>query len=84
MSNMTERDTCDICKTYTYVKRQYYIYDEICDCCSPKHFEVVRHCAECTPKPPKHTSITYTLEQLAPAGYTPPVDKEPELPEVEV
>jgi hypothetical protein len=50
-----ELGVCDICKTEANVSRTYYYYDIKCDCCNTKddpHFEVVRTCIDCDPKPP--------------------------------
>ena len=54
-----EVDYCDICHKKKQIKRKYYYYDVNCDCCgSPRgHFEIVRYCDECTPKPPKRINI---------------------------
>ena len=51
-----EFGTCDMCKKGAMaVSRMYYHYDIKCNCCNGKndnHFEIVRYCSECTPKPP--------------------------------
>lgn len=49
-----EIDYCDICHEKTQVMRKYYNYNINCDCCGGQyHFEIVRHCKNCEPKPPK-------------------------------
>ena len=48
---------CDICGKETTLNRKYYHYDIKCDCCSPKHFEIVRHCKDCKPQPPKYVKV---------------------------
>ncbi len=50
---------CDICHKKKKVNRKYYYYDVNCDCCgsSQGHFEIVRYCDECIPKPPKRINI---------------------------
>ena len=57
--NNIEVDYCDICHKKKQVRRKYYYYDINCDCCgsSRGHFEIVRYCDKCTPKPPKRINI---------------------------
>ena len=54
-----EVDYCDICHQKKQVSRKYYYYGIACDCCgsSNGHFEIVRHCEDCTPQPPKYISV---------------------------
>ena len=50
-----EYGPCDICKKNTPLTRKYYRYDLKCNCCNraeDNHFEIVRFCANCQPKPP--------------------------------
>lgn len=50
-----ELANCDMCHVLKPVQRKYYTYDIKCDCCNNKeddHFEIVRHCVTCAPKPP--------------------------------
>ena len=58
MSGLVEVSKCDICGNEGPVQRKYYHYKIKCECCSsggkPQHFEIVRHCSNCTPKPPKY------------------------------
>lgn len=49
---------CDICGKEANLNRKYFYYGIKCECHSPEHFEIVEHCSECTPKPPKRTTIT--------------------------
>lgn len=57
---------CDICgKDNIEIQRKYYHYDIKCECHSPRHFEIVEHCKNCTPKPPKKTTV-----------YIEPIDRE--------
>lgn len=58
----SEYGMCDICGIDTNVSRKYYHYPIICDCCSTQHFEIVRHCSKCEPKPPK--SIRVVLKPI--------------------
>ena len=46
---------CDICGKEGQLKRKYYYYDIDCTCCmtaEKMHFEIVRFCPDCTPRPP--------------------------------
>lgn len=53
VSNTIEIGTCDICgNTNIQVSRQYYHYRIQCECCVGSHFEIVRYCKNCKPKPP--------------------------------
>ena len=48
-----EIDYCDICHEKTQINRKYYHYPINCECCGgTTHFEIVRYCNNCTPKPP--------------------------------
>lgn len=50
---------CDVCGEDKTLSRKYYYYDVKCDCCNRKdspHFEIVRYCSNCEPKPPKRIS----------------------------
>ena len=56
----SEMAQCDMCEKTTTVARKYYYYDIKCDCCNTKdkpHFEIVRHCVKCEPKPPRRLSV---------------------------
>ena len=56
MSNEIEIDYCDICHKKTQVSRKYYHYNIACECCGSTHFEIVRYCKNCTPRPPYRIS----------------------------
>ncbi len=46
---------CKICNKEASIKSKIYHYDIICECCNAstdRHFEIVNHCADCTPVPP--------------------------------
>lgn len=43
---------CDICGKECGLERTYFEYDINCECHSPKHFELVRHCKDCVPSIP--------------------------------
>lgn len=66
MCGDTEFGRCDICGEAGELQRKYYYYDIKCDCHSPKHFEVVRYCKNCSPKPPFQTKVTFSREKLQP------------------
>jgi len=54
---MIEAATCDIChEPDVVVSRQYYYYNIACTCCNgpnDPHFEIVKYCSKCTPRPPR-------------------------------
>ena len=52
----SEFGTCDMCKKEDSINREYYYYEFECDCCNKKqdpHFEIVRYCNNCVPRPPR-------------------------------
>lgn len=58
---------CLICNTVDVpLAREYYYYDVKCECCQPKdrHFEIVRYCAKCTPKPPQSIRVWMKAEPI--------------------
>lgn len=55
-----EYGTCEICGLDSNLERKYFYYDVKCNCHSPSHFELVRHCSQCIPLPPKSTVIFLT------------------------
>ena len=52
-----EYGKCEVCAKEATLERKYFHYDIKCDCHSPNHFEMVRHCSDCTPKPPEKTTV---------------------------
>lgn len=49
---------CDVCgKENVELQRKVYYYGIKCECHSPQHFEIVEHCKDCTPKPPKRITV---------------------------
>jgi len=65
MSEEIEYGTCDICGKDRPLSRKYYKYDIKCDCCNDKdddHFEIVRHCNKCEPKPPRTIKVVFALK----------------------
>lgn len=59
-----ERDYCSICKQIGNITRTYYYFPIACACCGPTHFELVRHCENCTPEMPKGTNIHIATDKL--------------------
>ena len=55
---------CEICGKETILKRTYFMYHIKCECHSPNHFELVRHCDNCTPIEPIETKITIKTKNL--------------------
>lgn len=62
MSGTVEVGTCSVCKKEKVpVNRKYYYYDIECLCCNrvdDDHFEIVYHCTNCEPKPPRKVSCS--------------------------
>lgn len=52
-----EYGKCEICGKETYLSRKYYHYNIKCECCSPTHFVLIRHCKDCIPKPPMEIKV---------------------------
>lgn len=51
---------CEICGKKSILNRKYYYYNINCECCASsekKHFEIVRYCDNCNPKPPQKISV---------------------------
>lgn len=55
---------CEICGNETSLDRTYFRYDIQCECHSPRHFELVRHCNKCVPVEPKVTQLTIKTDVL--------------------
>ena len=58
MSGDVELGTCEICGEECPLQRKYWYYDIKCECHSPRHFEMVRHCNKCTPIEPDTITVT--------------------------
>jgi len=44
----------------TQLNRKYYKYDIKCNCCNGEfdnHFEIIKYCNNCEPKPPEKISV---------------------------
>lgn len=59
-----EHGKCDMCGKDKNLRRAYYYYGIKCECHSPEHFEMVRHCGDCHPEPPKETTIRVKPREL--------------------
>jgi hypothetical protein len=55
--NDQEYGRCRICGKEGNLTRTYYYYGIQCECHSPQHFEIVRHCLTCKPKAPEETNV---------------------------
>lgn len=64
MSGCMEFGKCEICGEEGSLQRTYYRYDIKCECHSPNHFEVVRHCSKCKPEEPKTTKLIVATSLL--------------------
>lgn len=58
MSGSVEHGICEICGKENFLQRTYFRYNIKCECHSPQHFEMVRHCTICIPNEPKNTIIS--------------------------
>lgn len=54
----SEFGKCEICGKEDFLIRQYWSYDIKCECHTPNHFDMVRHCKACVPVKPSTTKIT--------------------------
>lgn len=60
-----ELDVCSCCGKKTVVMRKYYHYSVDCDCCNgDTHFEIVKHCENCTPRPPARARIILDIKPI--------------------
>jgi hypothetical protein len=64
MSGDVEHGKCEVCGIEGPLDRTYFRYAIQCECHSPQHFELVRHCKNCVPKEPKETKITIKTDNL--------------------
>jgi hypothetical protein len=65
MAGDCEMGTCGVCKKEKVIlQRTYFHYDIKCECHSPNHFEIVRHCGECKPIQPTETKIYLRTDSL--------------------
>lgn len=67
MCGCNEVGTCSVCGKHGFVERTYFRYDLNglkCECHSPEHFEIVRHCKDCKPVPPTFTNVQFRTANL--------------------
>lgn len=67
MSGCCEYGKCEVCGKEGILIRTYFRYDIQCECHSPNHYEMVRHCPTCVPSEPEVTKIhlkTSTLTRI--------------------
>lgn len=64
MSGEVEYGICDECGEEGPVSRKYYRYNILCECHSPQHFDMVRHCNGCIPTEPIVTTVSIKTETL--------------------
>ena len=64
MSGACEYGKCEICGKEAPLQRTYFNYDIKCECHSPNHFDLVRHCEDCVPKKPRETKVILRTEGL--------------------
>lgn len=65
MSGEMEIGKCECCgKDNVPLERTYFRYPFMCECHSPEHFVLIRHCEDCEPTEPKETRITLKTEDL--------------------
>lgn len=56
---------CECCgKENVPLTRTYFRYPFKCECHSPEHFVLIRHCEDCEPKEPRETRITLKTEDI--------------------
>lgn len=58
MCGEIEYGKCEICGEEAPLERTYFRYDLKCECHSPEHFELVRHCKGCKPVEPRETKVS--------------------------
>jgi hypothetical protein len=78
-----EYGNCEICHTQTYLQRTYFHYDIKCECHSPDHFDMVRHCKNCTPTKPEVTTIKIKTSELASLKQAEPAEVKDESLSIE-
>lgn len=66
MSGDIEYGKCETCGKEAPLQRTYWHYDIKCECHSPSHFEMKRHCAACAPAEPTITSVIMKTDSLEP------------------
>lgn len=64
MCGSIEFGKCEVCGVESPLQRTVWYYAIKCECHSPSHFEMKRHCKYCVPKEPIETRITLKTETL--------------------
>ena len=65
MCGEVEVGRCECCgKENVPLTRTYFRYPFECECHSPEHFILVRHCEDCEPKEPRETKVVLKTEDL--------------------
>ncbi len=64
MSGCIEFGKCEVCGKEAQLQRTYWHYAIKCECHSPSHFEMKRHCADCVPTEPTTTKISLRTDTL--------------------
>lgn len=56
---------CECCgKENVPLERTYFHYPVKCECHSPSHFIMIRHCEDCEPEEPRETKVTFKTSDL--------------------
>ena len=65
MCGEIEVGRCECCgKDNVPLERTYFRYPFECECHSPEHFILVRHCEDCDPIEPRETKVVFKTEDL--------------------
>lgn len=65
MCGAIEVGKCEVCgKEDIELSRTYFRYNLKCECHSPYHFEMIRHCKDCIPKEPRTTKVILRTDKL--------------------
>lgn len=60
-----EYGLCEVCGEEAPLRRTYFHYNIKCECHSPNHFEMVRHCETCEPVEPTETKVIIATKNFA-------------------
>lgn len=65
MCGEIEVGRCECCgKDNVPLERAYFRYPFECECHSPEHFILVRHCKDCEPTEPRETKVVLKTDDL--------------------
>ena len=65
MCGEIEVGRCECCgKDNIPLERTYFRYPFECECHSPEHFILVRHCQDCEPTEPRETKVVLKTDDL--------------------